>query len=477
MIQQTLEATRQSDLILLMFDAKVGMTSDFSRIVRWLQKQSKQKKRLKKDTNDLYNNTLEDGLEPSSSGSDVKIIILANKLEGDGWSHGDSLVLDYLDEVSRLGFGEAIPISAEHGDGLADLAIEIDEAIARKDELITANEGIHAHSDNDNIEDMSTKSNKKALQLAILGRQNVGKSTLVNALLKQNRVITGSTPGLTRDAISIKWSWNSMPVQIVDTAGIRRISQRDYNDKIEDLSVQDAMRAMKTADVGVLVLDASAHKLDRQELAIADAVIKEGRALVVAANKMDLVVDDQYSKENYETDVRNQVESRIPILRRTPVVPMCSLTGECVDDIMPILFEARERWQKTISTGILNRWLKEVIDTHPPPKNNGISTKIKYIMQTKGRPPTFLLFCNTDDISKSYMRYLTRNFQDTFEMYGMEVRLAIKKSANNPFESKKKKSFTGVGGGDARKNRMIKHLKAFGTNLKKGRKRRYQAKK
>lgn len=462
MIQQTLEATKQSDLILLMFDAKVGITTDFIDTARWLQKQSN----LAKRTNNSSQTSI------GTSFDQVDVIILANKLEGDGWANEDSLILSHLEEASRIGFGDAIPISAEHGEGLADLAVVIDDAIKRKevsihDDLIDAN----TRKENDSEP-------KKPLQLAILGRQNVGKSTLVNALLNQNRVITGSTPGLTRDAISIQWSWKSMPVQIVDTAGIRRIIQRDYQDKIEDLAVQDAMRAMKTADVGVLVLDAGAQLLQRQELAIADAIVKEGRALVVVANKMDLLVDTEYTRDDYENGVRQQIEERLPMLRRTPVVPMSSLTGECVQDLMPIVFRARERWERQITTGLLNRWLKDVMQTHPPPAHKGQSVKIKYIMQTKGRPPTFLLFCNVDVMSPTYMRYLMKNFQETFEMFGMEVRMAIKKSAvENPYSNNVGKRAGGsVGGREARLSRNVNHLKTHGTKFKKGKRRRFQSK-
>lgn len=461
MILQTLEAARNSDLILLMFDARVGMTSDFIDTARWLQKQANKDKEKTKGN-------------PSN---ETNVVILANKLEGDKWSYGDSLVLDHLAEASRVGFGEAIPISAEHGEGLADLGILIDEATKMKHEFLVSQNLNESDMDSD-ISQSDHKEALKPLQLAILGRQNVGKSTLVNALLQQNRVITGPTPGLTRDAISIKWSWNSMPVQLVDTAGIRRISQRDYQNKIEDLSVQDAMRAMKTADVGVLVVDAGAKLLQRQELAIADAIVKEGRALVVAANKMDLIVDSQYTKEDYADGVRQQVEGRLPMLRRTPVVPMSSLTGDCVQNLMPVVFEARERWQKTISTGLLNRWLRDVIEQHPPPSSSGQSVKIKYIMQTKGRPPTFLLFCNVSDIQPTYLRYLMKNFQDTFQMFGMEVRMAIKKSAvENPYANKTNRTGgTGIGGKEARKARSIKHLKSHGTTMKKGKSRRGKVK-
>jgi GTP-binding protein len=215
--------------------------------------------------------------------------------------------------------------------------------------------------------------------------------------------------------------------------------------------------------------------LQRQELAIASAVVREGRSLVVAANKMDLLIDNQYKPEDFARQVQEQIESRFPMLRKTPVVAMSSLTGENVDDLMPVVFNARDRWSRTITTGILNSWLAEVIASHPPPNEKGRPTKIKYIMQTKGRPPTFLLFSNQDSLPESYLRYLTRSFQDTFEMYGMEVRLAIKRSASsNPFDSGKRRHGRGVGGKEGRKQRAIETLKSTGTlSTKKRRRFRY----
>jgi GTP-binding protein len=353
---------------------------------------------------------------------------------------------------------------------MADLAIIIEQVARGKSGFIMGDTSAGGGSDAVRTD----KTTEKPLQLAILGRQNVGKSTLVNALLQKERVIAGPTPGLTRDAIAIEWSWNERKVQLVDTAGIRKISQRA--DSIEDLAVQDAMRAMKIADVAVLVLDAKTQYLTRQELVIADAVVKEGRALVLAANKMDLLVDDEYTAEQYTRAVQDQIYARIPMLRRTPVVAMSSLKGEGVNDLMPIVFDARDRWERKISTGILNRWLSEVLRDQPPPTYKGRPVKIKYIMQTKGRPPTFLLFCNTSELPSSYMRYLMRNFQDTFDLYGMEVRLAIKKSAEeNPYsKSQTKRSGFGLGGKDAQKARLVHQLKTTGGKLKRRRRRTKQ---
>jgi len=440
MMKQTLEAAKNADLIFLMFDAKVGVTTDLAETCRWLRK--------------VGANTWVDG---DTDGNDIdaaegddgwkrRVVILANKLEGDAWSNyydESSTVVENLSEVSRMGFGEAIPISAEHGEGLADMGQIIADMTAKKH----ANLGLPYGNDDDEETGDMKKDQERPLRLAILGRQNVGKSTLVNALLKQDRVIAGDKPGLTRDAIAVNWSWNGRPVHLVDTAGIRRMAKRDHSDNIEDLAVRDAMRAMKVADVAVLILDAEAKMLQRQELAIADAVVREGRCLVVVANKMDLLVDAEYSRDEYAAGVRQQVEGRFPMLRSTPIVAMSSLTGESVEDLMPVVFNARDRWEQVISTALLNRWMIDVVEGQSPPMVNGRQAKIKYIMQTKGRPPTFLLFCNVEALPASYMRFLNRNFQETFGMFGMEVRMAIKTSTN-PYHDKndKKRGGMGVGG-------------------------------
>lgn len=451
MMLQTQEAAKAADLVLLLFDARVGVTSDLAETARWLR-------RVRPDDD--------------SGITKRRVLILANKLEGDHWTTDPtSPVLDHLAEASRVGFGVPVPVSAERGEGLAEVAAIIERLSREKREELGIPEKVEEEGASSSGKDGGRE---KPLQLAVLGRQNVGKSTLVNALLRQNRVIAGAMPGLTRDAIAVEWSWNGRPVKIVDTAGIRKAGKRERSDDIEDLAVQDAMRAMKVADVAVLVLDAEARVLQRQELAIADAVVREGRSLVVAANKMDLLVEADYTKDEYADAVQEQIQVRFPMLRKTPVVAMSSLTGECVEDLMPVVFDARDRWANVISTGVLNSWLAEVIDGQAPPYVNGRPAKIKYIMQTKGRPPTFLLFCNVSQLPATYLRYLTRNFQETFKMYGMEVRLAIKKGSENPYAEKVKRGSRGVGGKEARKKRLWTALKTTGKRPEKGRRRRFQ---
>ena len=447
MIRQTMEAALGSDLVLLMYDARLGVTSDLSETIRWLRK-------MKSDS--IHR----------------QIVVLANKLEGDRWalrSSDNNHVLDSLAEVARGGFGEPIPISAEHGEGMVDLGVIIDKLTREK----RVRQGLPEEPDDEKEKEKNDEI--KPLQLAILGRQNVGKSTLVNSLLGEERVISGETPGLTRDSISVTWLWKNKPVQIADTAGIRRGVKRERSNEIEDLAVLDAMRAMKLADVAVLVLDSQARVIQRQELAIADAVVREGRSLVVVANKMDLIVDAEYTKHDFANQVQEQVEIRFPMLRKTPVVAMSSLYGDNVHRLMPVVFQARERWARVIPTGMLNRWLEEVLDEHSPPRQQGRPTRIKYIFQTKGRPPTFLLYCNVTELPMNYLRYLTRNFQDSFDMFGMEVRLVVKKSAENPYAGKSTKKYaTGVGGWQGRQKRMIGGLKRSGKPIQKGKKARHR---
>lgn len=452
MMKQTAQAAFQSDLVLLMFDARVGVTSDLMETARWLRKYR------------LLNR---------EEAHKKPVLMLANKVEGDAWNYEGSPVLESIVEAERIGFGTVVPISAYHGEGMADIAVAIEQAHARMQEQI-----IQA-SKKEPGQAIAKGKAEKPLQLAILGRQNVGKSTLVNALLKEDRVLVGARPGLTRDAIAVEWTWKGRPVQLVDTAGIRKRSRRDHSSTIEDMAVQDALRAMKVADVCVLVIDGGARMLQRQELTIIEAILKEGRSLVVAANKMDLVVeagtdeDDGYSREDFTKAVREQLEARFPAIRKTPIVAMSSLTGEAVEELMPVVFTARDRWSRTISTGQLNRWLREVLHTHPAPFVGNVRVRIKYIIQTKGRPPTFLLFSNTDTIPESYLRYLTRNFQDTFEMFGMDVRLVTKKASLNPYEPTKKRGGMGLGGREARKKRVISNLKTLGVpKVERHRKRR-----
>ena len=431
MMEQTVEAARQSDLVLLLWDARLGVTQDLLITARWLRK----------------------------LGKDSEVVVVANKLEGDTWAQDeDSIVMENLQDVLRLGLGEAIPISALQGDGLSDIAILIEQRKAEKnkDYLDSDTDEEDAKNALMNIEDSK---DTKPLQIAIIGRQNVGKSTLVNSLLEHDRVLAGSTPGLTRDAIAVEWYWKNKLVQLVDTAGIRKLTKR-MDDAIEDMAVADALRAMKVAEVAVLVLDAEELYIQRQELAICNAVLNEGRSLVIAANKMDLLeISREYSPQDFANSVREQIEERIPLLRNIPVVPMSCKSGAGVSKLLPTVLDAKERWSQTISTGLLNRWLGEVVTGTQPPKVEGVRAKLKYIIQTKGRPPTFIIYSNVQKLPDPYLRYLTKHFQDSFNFFGMPIRLVVKKSSrSNPYDDnqKKKRSGFGLGGRDARFQRRVK---------------------
>mmetsp|Transcript_8285 Transcript_8285/g.18734 ORF Transcript_8285/g.18734 Transcript_8285/m.18734 type:complete len:721 (-) Transcript_8285:33-2195(-) len=470
MLQQALHAAREAHLILFMFDARVGLSADFHETCRWLRRYASPKKQRKGKGNTKDDDDGLDGgdatekaiLKKLNPNKIQRIQLLANKMEGQLHEYGDA-IQDNLSEATTVGFGSAIPMSALHGEGVSDVCVIIDQLQV---ELIRQEQQREAAEEEAEEKGIAIKKKikplvikEKPLQLAVLGRINVGKSTLINSLLRQERVITGPTPGLTRDAITIPWTYKGRPVQLVDTAGLRKKPSQRTDQEIEDMAVLDAMRAMKTADVALLVLDARALYLQRHEIGIAQAVLKEGRALVVIANKMDLLVNEEYTAQDFENSVRQQLEERFPLLRQTPIVAVSSLTGEAVESVLPVIFRARERWQRTIPTGVLNRWLLEVMIEQAPPRTNGMPTKIKYMIQTKGRPPTFLLFCNTSRLPESYLRYLTRHFQDSFEFFGMPVRLSVKESApTNPFTTRKKTGL-GIGGREARWERKLFKLR------------------
>jgi len=243
----------------------------------------------------------------------------------------------------------------------------------------------------------------------------------------------------------------------VDTAGIRKFTRR-AEDSIEDMAVADALRAMKVAEVAVLVLDAGELYLHRQELSICNAILNEGRALVIVANKMDLLeMSGEYGPNEFANQVRVQLETAIPILRNTPIVPMSCHTEEGISNLLPAVFDAKLRWSRTISTSLLNRWLKEVSKGSPLPVVGGVRSKLKYLLQSKGRPPTFIIFSNVDHLPDSYLRYLTRHLQDSFNLHGMAIRIVVKKSSSkNPYVKKKgKRSGFGLGGRVARNRRRI----------------------
>ena len=331
------------------------------------------------------------------------VIVVANKAEGNA---GDSGVL----EAHALGFGEPAAISAEHGEGLADLYAAIIAAMAT----------IQAR-DTDASDDQD-----RPIRMAIIGRPNAGKSTLVNRLVGEDRLLTGPEAGITRDAVSVDWRWGDRRIRLVDTAGMRRKAR--VEGALERLSVQDAIRALTFAEVAVLVMDATCA-FETQDLQIADLIEREGRALVFVLAKWDLVDDPGPRLAAFV----ERVSQILPQVRGAPLVALSAETGRGLDRLMPAVLKAHHDWSSKVSTRDLNDWLRLATERHPPPSVGGRRIKPKYIAQTKARPPTFVLFASrADKLPESYRRYLINSIRESFDLPGTPIRLTIK-SGGNPY--------------------------------------------
>ena len=375
---QTERAVAEADAVLLLVDAQAGLTPLDQRFADWLRR------------------------------SRAPVRLVANKAEGRAASAG---VL----EAFRLGLGDPIPISAEHGEGMADLY----------DALAPLAQGAAG----DEAEAPPVERGQKPLQLAIVGRPNVGKSTLINSLIGEDRLLTGPEAGITRDAIGIEWTYRGHAIRLVDTAGLRRRAK--VVERLEWLSGEDARRAIRFAEAVILVLDAR-DLLEKQDLAIARGVEEEGRVLVIAVNKWDLVEDSKAAVER----LRRRIEISLPQCRGLAVVPVSAKTGRGLDRMLEAAFDQVEVWSRRIPTPLLNRWLQAMEDSHPPPLVKGRRLKLRYITQIKARPPTFNLFCNLPEaMPESYLRYLVNGLRDRFELPGVPIRFHLKRS-ENPYARK-----------------------------------------
>ncbi|ANH04916.1 ribosome biogenesis GTPase Der [Shinella sp. HZN7] len=401
---QTEAAIDEADLSLFVVDAKMGLTPVDQALADMLRRKGK------------------------------PVVLVANKSEARGSDGG-------FYDAFTLGLGEPTPISAEHGQGMLDLrdaivaAIGEERAFPEEDEAVTdvdvraaaAAEGAGEDEDFEPEYDET-----KPLRVAIVGRPNAGKSTLINRFLGEDRLLTGPEAGITRDSISVEWDWKGRTIKMFDTAGMRRKAK--VQEKLEKLSVADGLRAIRFAETVVIVFD-STIPFEKQDLQIVDLVLREGRAAVLAFNKWDLIDDPQAVL----AELREKTDRLLPQARGIRAVPVSGQTGRGLDKLMQAVIDTDRTWNRRISTAKLNRWLDAQQTQHPPPAVSGRRLKLKYMTQVKARPPGFMISCTRPDaLPESYIRYLTNGLRNDFNLPGVPIRIHFRAS-DNPFANKAKK--------------------------------------
>jgi GTP-binding protein len=391
---QTEAAIEAADAILFMIDARVGVTPDdkyFADLVRRAGK---------------------------------PVILAANKSEGKKGEAGRV-------EAYELGLGDPVPLSAEHGEGLGELYDALREALPEATEALDEDEEATTDIAISADEDGSEVDPTKPLRIAVVGRPNAGKSTLINRLLGEDRLLTGPEAGITRDSIGVEFRWRDREMKLFDTAGLRKRAR--VVDKLEKLAGADALRAVRFSEVVVLLLD-SAIPFEKQDLTIADLAAREGRAVVIALGKWD-AVDDPGTRL---AKLREEAERLLSQIKGAPVVAVSGATGYGLDGLMRAVIEAHEVWNRRISTARLNRWLESALDETPPPAVSGRRIKIRYMTQAKARPPHFILFGNQlDNLPASYLRFLTNSMRKAFDLPGTPIRISTR-SGENPFDKGKR---------------------------------------
>ena len=400
---QSEAALASADLVLFVIDARAGITPadrSFARIAR-------------------------------ASGKPV--ILVANKCEGRAGSDG-------FYEAFELGLGEPVAISAEHGEGLSDLEHEMLDRLGLEARHVSKRKGrrreaepeaaleqaeVPAPGDGDTASaDDADAGPDRPIRIAIVGRPNAGKSTLVNAILGEDRMLTGPEPGLTRDSIATRHDWGGRAILLFDTAGLRRKAR--ITELAEKLAASDAVRAIRFAEVVVLLADA-AHPLEQQDLTIGNMVLEEGRALVLAINKWDAVED----KQRRLKDIRETVAETFAEAQGVAVIPVSALSGRGIDKLQAAVLEAHRIWNRRIGTSDLNRWLEEALSRHAPPTAKGRRIRLRFITQPSTRPPTFVAFCSQpSDLPKSYTRYLVNSLREAFDLPGTPIRFQLRKGRN-----------------------------------------------